>query len=230
MNKKAVVLLSGGLDSITCCAIAQNKGQQVYAISFDYGQRHKYELECTKKIIKAMNIKDHKLINIDLKTFGGSALTDEKIDVPQPSNLKEVGKNGTPITYVPARNTIFLSYCLAYAEVLNANSIYIGVNALDNSGYPDCSPQYIEAYQKMATIATKVGKSSNGVTIETPLLHLDKKQIIQLGTELNVDYGLTSSCYNVNEKNQACGKCDACLLRINGFEQAGIKDPIAYAE
>ncbi len=229
MNKKAIILLSGGLDSITCVAIAQSQGYAVHALSFDYGQKHNVELECAKKIAKTMNVSEHRIAKIDLGSlFGGSALTDDNFNVPEPKNVDEIGKTGVPITYVPARNTIFLSYALAYAEVINACDIFIGVNALDYSGYPDCRPEYIRSFETMANLATKIGIEGGRINIQSPLEKLTKAEIIKLGTKLGVDYSLTSTCYNADSHGTACGKCDACLLRLEGFKQAGLQDPIQY--
>lgn len=225
--KKAVILLSGGLDSSTCVAIAQLQGFDVYGLSFAYGQRHTHELDAAKKIAEAMNIKRHVTIDIDLRAFGGSALTDD-IDVPKGRTAGEMEKN-IPVTYVPARNTIFLSFALAYAETLKSDDIFIGVNALDYSGYPDCRPEYIKSFQDMARLATKVGvEGDHGVKINTPLIDLTKAQIINKGLELGVDYSLTTSCYDPDENGISCGQCDSCLLRLKGFAESGVKDPIEY--
>lgn len=223
-NTKAVILLSGGLDSATCFAIAMEQGFSAYALSFHYGQKHSFELQSAKKIAKKYNSAEHKIIDIDLNTFGMSALTD---DIPVPKH--ESNDNEIPVTYVPARNTIFLSYALAWAEVLNCRDIFIGVNALDYSGYPDCRPEYIEAFQKMANLATKLGvETNNPLSIRTPLIHLTKAEIILKGTELGVDYGLTHSCYDPDKSGNSCGECDACTLRLKGFSEAGVPDPIPY--
>lgn len=211
MTSKAVILLSGGLDSATCLAVAKSQGFECYTLGFDYGQRHRHELECAKKLSP-----NHKIITIG--NFGGSALVDDNIAVPKGGVGKDI-----PVTYVPARNTIFLSYALAYAEVLGATDIFIGVNALDYSGYPDCRPEYIEAFQKMANLGTK----SANFRINTPLINLTKAEIIQLGSSLGVDYSKTSSCYDPVE-GKACGECDSCRLRLKGFAEAGINDPINY--
>ncbi len=218
---KAVVLLSGGLDSATVAAFAKNQGFDVYALSFSYGQRHKIELEFAKKQAEIQKLKEHKIINIDLRAFGGSALTDE-IAVPKNRDNEIINKE-IPITYVPARNTIFLSYALAYAEVLGANDIFIGVNALDYSGYPDCRPEYIKTFEKLANLATKAGVEQGLFRINTPLLNLTKADIIKLGYELGVDFENTISCYDPNPiDNKPCGFCDACILRNKGFREAGI--------
>ncbi len=227
MTKKAVVLLSGGLDSSTCVAIAKKDGFDVYGLSFSYGQRHTVELDASRRIANAMGISRHEIIDIDLRAFGGSALTDD-IDVPK--GRDEATMNAEiPITYVPARNTIFLSFALAFAETIGADDIFIGVNALDYSGYPDCRPDYIAAYQNMARLAIKAGiENSNGVRINTPLINLTKAEIIKTGLELGVDYSLTTSCYDPDEGGISCGQCDACLLRLKGFKEAGSIDPIEY--
>lgn len=227
MNKKAVVLLSGGLDSSTILAYAISKGFDIYAISFFYGQRHKFELEASKKVAIHFGVKDHKTAHIDLRVFGGSALTAE-IDVPKGRTEEEM-EGEIPITYVPARNTIFLSFALAYAEVIGSDDIFIGVNAVDYSGYPDCRPEYIEAYEKMANLATKSGvESETRLTIHTPLIDLKKSEIIQMGLELGVDYSITSTCYDPNEDGLPCGICDSCVLRLKGFSALGIEDPAEY--
>lgn len=227
MNKKAVVLLSGGLDSSTILAYAINKGFDIYAISFSYGQRHKFELEASQKVAKHFGIKEHKTANIDLRVFGGSALTAE-IEVPKGRTEAEM-EGEIPITYVPARNTIFLSFALAYAEVIGSDDIFIGVNAVDYSGYPDCRPEYIEAYEKMANLATKSGvENKNRLTIHTPLIDLKKSEIIKMGLDLGVDYAITSTCYDPNEKGLPCGICDSCVLRLKGFSELGIQDPAKY--
>lgn len=226
-DKKAVVLLSGGLDSTTTLAIAKNEGYECYAMTFRYGQRHDFELNRAKLIAKEFEVADHVIIDVDLRAFGGSALTDD-IDVPKSNSIDEVGDE-IPVTYVPARNTIFLSFALAYAETLEADTIFIGVNALDYSGYPDCRPEYIEAYQRMANLATKTSvEGKRSIKIRAPLINLTKAEIIRKGVELNVDYSLTHSCYDPDEQGRACGRCDSCLLRKNGFEEAGIPDPTEY--
>ncbi len=221
---KAVVLLSGGLDSATALAIALDQGFDCHALSFRYGQRHDIELEAAKRVAASMDITDHRIIDIDLSHFGGSALTDKGIDVPE-----EPGE-GIPVTYVPARNTIFLSYALAHAEVIAANDIFIGVNAVDYSGYPDCRPEYIKAFETMANLATKAGVEGNRLTLHTPLIDLTKAQIIQKGTELGVDYALTVSCYQADPQGRACGVCDSCRFRKQGFLDAGIPDPTPYKQ
>ena len=224
---KAVVLLSGGIDSATTLAIAQNRGFDIYALSFSYGQRHAVELEAAGRIAERSNVIRHLILDIDLRKIGGSALTAD-INVPKNRNAKELKKN-IPVTYVPARNTIFLSYALAWAEVIGANDIFIGVNVLDYSGYPDCRPEYIEAYEKMANLATKAGvEGKQKMKINTPLIKMSKTQIIRKGIELGVDYSLTRSCYDPSDSGEACGECDSCLLRLKGFKDAGLKDPVKY--
>ncbi|MGA9406808.1 MAG: 7-cyano-7-deazaguanine synthase QueC [Bacteroidota bacterium] len=225
--KKAVVLLSGGLDSTTTLAIAKSEGYRILALSFNYGQRHEIEIEAAKKVAAHYKAVRHIVAKIDLREFGGSALTSE-IEVPKNRNLDEMNSK-IPVTYVPARNTIFLSFALAWAEVEGANDIFIGVNALDYSGYPDCRPEYIEAYRKMADLATKAGvEGRQRLTIHTPLILLSKAQIIKKGIELGVDYSMTSSCYDPSPSGEACGKCDACQLRRKGFSENDMKDPILY--
>ena len=228
MIKKAIVLSSGGIDSTTAMAIARSKNKEIYALSFRYGQRHSLELDASKKIARIMGAKIHKIIDIDLRQFGGSALTDDMI-VPKHDTLEQIQGDKIPVTYVPARNTIFLSYAMAWAEVLTADSIYIGVTAVDYSGYPDCRPEFIEAFERMANLATRTGVTKETrLKIETPLIHLSKAQIIQTGMELGVDYSLTLSCYDPDERARSCGRCDACLHRKKGFKEAGIKDPTPY--
>jgi 7-cyano-7-deazaguanine synthase len=219
---KAVVLLSGGLDSATTLALAKEQGDTCYALSFNYGQRHSAELNAAKNVAQSMNVTEHKIINLDLTQIGGSALTDKNIAVPQAPS------EGIPITYVPARNTIFLSYALAWSEVLGINDIFIGVNAVDYSGYPDCRPEYIAAFENMARLATKSGVEGHPFRIRTPLIHLSKAEIIRKGTELGVDYSLTVSCYQADEHGHACGMCDSCRFRKEGFAAAGIPDPTIY--
>jgi len=221
-TRKAVVLLSGGLDSATCLALAKQQGFECYALSFDYGQRHRIELTAAARIATAMQVAEHRLIRMDLGGIGGSALTDASISVPERESA------GIPVTYVPARNTIFLSFALAWAEVLKAQAIYIGVNALDYSGYPDCRPAFIEAFQHMANLATKVGVEGQTLKIETPLMALDKAAIIKAGIAAGVDYSLTVSCYQLNDHSEACGKCDSCRFRKKGFLEAGVPDPTRY--
>ena len=222
--KKAIVLLSGGLDSTTCLAIAKDAGYACYALSFSYGQRHSAELEAAKRIAKQANVASHRIIPIDLGGFGGSALTDDSIDVPE----SETG--GIPVTYVPARNTVFLSIGLAWAEVLQADAIYAGVNAVDYSGYPDCRPEYIDAFQKMADLATKAGIEGQGAKLETPLIDKTKVEIIQWGNRLSVDYSKTVSCYQADSNGRACGRCDSCRIRAEAFKQAKLSDPTMYID
>ncbi len=224
---KAVVLLSGGLDSTTTLAIAQSRGFDVFALSFRYGQRHECELEAARRIAARFGVAQHVIAQIDLGLFGGSALTAD-IAVPKGRRLDDMAQ-GIPVTYVPARNTIFLSFALAWAEVLGANDIFIGVNALDYSGYPDCRPEYIAAYQRMANLATQAGvEGRQRLTIHTPLMRLSKAQIIRLGLERGVDYALTRTCYDPSPAGEACGQCDACLLRLKGFAENGLPDPAPY--
>ena len=222
---KAVCLLSGGLDSSTCLAWAKHEGFELYAISFDYGQRHRTELAAAARIAESIGVAGHITIPIDLRAFGGSALTSDSIDVPK----SRVADSSIPVTYVPARNTIFLSLALAWAEVLGAADIVIGVNALDYSGYPDCRPEFIEAFEKMANLATRAGVEGHiRLKIHTPLIALTKAGIIQLAKELRVDLALTHSCYDPDEDGRACGRCDSCMLRLKGFREAGIDDPVRY--
>jgi len=225
-DKKAVVLSSGGIDSTTAMAIAKAEGYKIYSLSFNYGQRHSFELKKASEVAKFFNAKAHLIINVDLRKIGGSALTSD-IDVPQSSifNLQ----SSIPITYVPARNTIFLSLALAWAEVLEAEDIFIGVNAIDYSGYPDCRPEYINAFEKMANLATKAGvEGKSHIKIHTPLINLTKGEIIKKGILLGVDYSLTSSCYSPDKDGNPCGLCDSCQFRLKGFKEAGIKDPLNY--
>jgi 7-cyano-7-deazaguanine synthase len=220
---KAVCLLSGGLDSATCLALARREGYECYALSFDYGQRHKIELTAAARVAAALGAEKHLVAKIGLDVFGGSALT-APIDVPKGRSTDDMG-TGIPVTYVPARNTIFLSFALAWAEVLESSDIFIGVNALDYSGYPDCRPEYIEAYERLANLATRAGVTgATRMKIHTPLLHLTKAGIVKLGRELGLDFGLTVSCYDPRGDGAACGQCDACLLRRKGFDEAGIED------
>lgn len=219
---KAVVLLSGGLDSATTLAIANDQSYTCYALSFSYGQRHAAELNAAKQVARSLNAVEHKIIELDLTQIGGSALTDKNIAVPESKT------EGIPITYVPARNTIFLSYALAWAEVLGISDIFIGVNAVDYSGYPDCRPEYIAAFEKTARLATKAGVEGKPFNIHTPLIQLSKSDIIKTGTDLGADYSLTVSCYQADEQGRACGKCDSCRFRKEGFIAAGIPDPTVY--
>ncbi len=224
MNKKAVVLYSGGLDSTTCMAIARADGFEPYALSFAYGQRHSVELDKAREYAPQIGAADHRVVQVDLRQFGGSALTDD-IEVPKDQLAGDV----IPITYVPARNTIFLSFALGWAEVLGAHDIYIGVNALDYSGYPDCRPEFISAFENMANLATKAGvEGESPYTIHTPLIQLSKAEIIRTGIDLGVDYKLTHSCYDPTPAGIACGRCDSCLLRLKGFREAGVADPVEY--
>ena len=224
MTKKAIVLVSGGLDSATCLALAKQQGYDCYALSFDYGQRSRSELNAAQQVAKSAGVIDHKVISLGLDALGGSALTDTSIAVP------EGGTEGIPATYVPARNTVFLSYGLAWAEVLDADALFIGVNSLDYSGYPDCRPEFIEAYAQMMNLATKKGVEGGKISLQTPLIHLSKAEIIKTGTRLQVDYSLTVSCYQADENGAACGVCDSCLLRKAGFAKAGIEDPTRYRD
>jgi len=224
---KAVVLLSGGLDSTTTLAVAKDLGYEVYALTFRYGQRHQVEIDAARRIAAAMAVAEHVVVDIDLRLFGGSALTAD-IDVPKDRDESEMGE-GIPVTYVPARNTIFLSFALAWAEVLGSQDIFLGVNALDYSGYPDCRPEYVESFQKMANLATKAGVEGHQLlTIHTPLIDKTKQQIVELGMKLGVDYGPTRSCYDPTPNGEACGHCDSCLLRLKGFAAAGVSDPAPY--
>lgn len=223
----AIVLLSGGLDSATCLALAQDEGHRIHALSFDYGQRHAIELGRARMLAERAGVEDHLVCKLDLRVFGGSALTSD-FAVPKHAVASELSPD-IPITYVPARNTIFLSYALALAEVRDADEIFIGVNALDYSGYPDCRPEYITAYQEMARLATRQGVEGSPVRIRTPLIDLSKAQIISLGTSLGIDYSITSSCYDPDSESRACGHCDSCLLRLKGFADAGLHDPAPYA-
>jgi 7-cyano-7-deazaguanine synthase len=228
MTKKAVVLLSGGLDSTTVLAIAKAEGFVIYAMSFRYGQRHAMELESARRVVESIGVEKHLIVDIDLRSIGGSALTDE-IEVPK-ERSNEAMNSGIPVTYVPARNTVFLSFALAWAETLNAENIFLGVNALDYSGYPDCRPEYIEAYESMANLATKAGvEGGMRLKIHTPLIALTKAEIIKTGIALGVDYSLTHSCYDPVAEGLACGRCDSCLLRRKGFAEAGASDPLPYA-
>jgi 7-cyano-7-deazaguanine synthase len=221
------LLLSGGLDSSTCAAIAKSEGFGLFAISYRYGQRHVTELAAAKRVAQALGVQRHVVMDIDLRQFGGSALTDD-MDVPKHRTAEEIGQ-GIPVTYVPARNTVFLSLALGWAETLDTGDIFIGVNALDYSGYPDCRPEYIEAFERMANLATKAAvEGRRPVTIHAPLLHMTKAQIIRRGLELGVDYSLTTSCYDPAPDGRACGECDACLLRRRGFEENGLSDPVEY--
>jgi 7-cyano-7-deazaguanine synthase len=223
MMKKAVVLLSGGLDSATCLAIARSQGFECYCLSFNYGQRHCAELAAADRVVKALGAAKHRVLNFGLAQFGGSALTDTNIAVPV-----DGVQPGIPVTYVPARNTIMLSLALAWAEVLSSRDIFVGVNAVDYSGYPDCRPEYISAFETMANLATKAGVEGAKLHIHAPLIDLSKAEIIRLGAQLGVDYGLTVSCYQADEQGRACGVCDSCRLRAEGFAAAGVSDPTIY--
>ena len=225
MNKKAVILLSGGLDSTTCLAIAKEQEYDLYALTVNYGQRHAFELEAAKKVAQTIDVKKHSIVNIDLAQFGGSALTDD-IDVPK--DRDESDMTDIPVTYVPARNTVFLSMALAWAETLGTTDIFIGVNALDYSGYPDCRPEFIESFERTANLATKAGVGGNQFKIHPPLINLTKAEIIRKGIELGVDYGMTTSCYDPQENGDPCGRCDACTLRLKGFKEDGLEDPLNY--
>jgi 7-cyano-7-deazaguanine synthase len=226
--KRAVVLLSGGIDSTTTLAIARAEGYEIYALSFEYGQRHQIETQAAQRVARSLGAKEHRIAKIDLRVFGGSALTDD-VDVPKQRSETEIA-DGIPITYVPARNTIFLAYALAWAEVISANDIFIGVNAIDYSGYPDCRAEFIEAFESLASLATKAGVENRRFHIHTPLIKFSKAEIIRKAVELGVDLSLTHSCYDPSPKGFACGECDSCLLRLKGFREAGLKDPIPYAK
>jgi 7-cyano-7-deazaguanine synthase len=227
-DRNAVVLLSGGLDSTTILAIARSENYTTHALSFSYGQRHSVELDAAREIARRAGVARHVIVDIDLRVFGGSALTGD-IDVPKGRSDEDMGAD-IPVTYVPARNTVFLSFAVAYAEVLDADDVFIGVNALDYSGYPDCRPEYISAYEQMANLATRRGVEGHRLRIHTPLIDLTKAQIIRRGLELGVDYSLTRSCYDPSASGEACGACDSCLLRLRGFAENGIGDPAPYAE
>jgi 7-cyano-7-deazaguanine synthase len=224
MPNKAVVLLSGGLDSATCLAVARSRGFECYCLSFDYGQRHRAELEAAGRVAAALGAAEHRILKLDLAQFGGSALTDTTIDVPTDGI-----QPGIPITYVPARNTIMLSLALAWAEVLDSRDIFVGVNAVDYSGYPDCRPEYIAAFERMANLATKAGVEGAKLTVHAPLIDLSKADIVRTGSALGVDYGLTVSCYQADAAGRACGACDSCRLRREGFAAAGLADPTRYS-
>ena len=226
--KRAVVLLSGGLDSTTTLAIAIAEGYEAYALSFEYGQRHQIEIEAARRVANSLGAKEHRVVKIDLRIFGGSALTDN-VDVPKQRSETEI-PHGIPVTYVPARNTIFLAYALAWAEVISANHIFLGVNAIDYSGYPDCRPEFIQAFQTLANIGTKAGIEGARLQIHTPLITLSKSEIIGKASELGVDLGLTHSCYDPSPGGLACGECDSCLVRLKGFREAGVEDPIRYVK
>jgi 7-cyano-7-deazaguanine synthase len=220
--KKAVILLSGGLDSATVLAMARAEGYECYALGFDYGQRHEAELLAAKRVAADLGAAEHKVVKLDLRSIGGSALTDDSIEVPEEET------SGIPVTYVPARNTVFLSIALGWAEVLGAQDIFVGVNAVDYSGYPDCRPEYIEAYEKMANLATRAGVEGNKLSVRAPLMQMSKADIVLEGTRLGVDYSLTVSCYQARPDGAACGRCDSCRLRAAGFTEAGLADPTVY--
>lgn len=228
-KKKAVILSSGGLDSTTAMAMVKTEGFEIFSLSFDYGQRHRYELKAAATVAKAFNVEKHLVISIDLRKIGGSALTD-RIEIPKSRRIDDMQKE-IPVTYVPARNTIFLSYALAWAEVLGSSDIVIGVNAVDYSGYPDCRPEYIQAFERLANLATKAAVENRAqIKIHAPLLLLTKAQIIQKGVALGVDYSITHSCYDPSPKGVACGQCDSCILRLKGFQEAGQRDPVRYRQ
>ncbi|MEM7366564.1 MAG: 7-cyano-7-deazaguanine synthase QueC [Pseudomonadota bacterium] len=233
-NPRAVVLLSGGLDSATVLAIARSEGYRCYCLSFDYGQRHQTELQYAKGVATDLGAEEHRILHLDIGQFGGSALTDLSIDVPidvpinVPVDASEGAVGDIPVTYVPARNTVFLSHALAWAEVLDASRIFIGVNAVDYSGYPDCRPEFIAAFEQMANLATRAGVTDQRMTIATPLIDLTKADIIKRGLSLGVDYSRTVSCYQLDDSGRACGVCDSCRIRRTGFEQAGVADPTHY--
>lgn len=227
-KKKAVVLSSGGIDSTTVMAIAKQEGFEIYSLSFFYKQRHSVEIEAARKVADVMGVKKHLIIDIDLRKIGGSALTDNNLDVPKYRKMQSMADE-IPVTYVPARNTIFLSYALAWAEVLQSSDIFIGVNAIDYSGYPDCRPEYIEAFEQMANLATKAAvEGKTKLKIRTPLIHMTKAEIIKKGVDLGVDFFLTHSCYDPSSDGLACGECDSCIIRKQGFKEAGIIDPTKY--
>jgi 7-cyano-7-deazaguanine synthase len=229
MERPAVVLLSGGLDSTTVLAMVCDQGYAPHALSFRYGQRHSVELQAAKRVAAALNVARHIVLDIDLRVFSGSALTAD-IDVPKHSDDRRHGNGAIPVTYVPARNTIFLSFALAFAETIGSGDIFIGVNAVDYSGYPDCRPEYIGAYEAMANLATRAGVEGTRLTIHTPLISMTKGEIIRTGLALGVDYGLTMSCYDPDDAGRPCGHCDSCLLRLKGFAEADSKDPLTYRE
>ncbi|MFJ9558685.1 7-cyano-7-deazaguanine synthase QueC [Streptomyces fuscichromogenes] len=228
MDRPAIVLLSGGLDSTTVLAIAKDQGFTPYALSFRYGQRHSIELEAAKRVAEVQGVARHVIADIDLRVFGGSALTAD-IEVPKHESLDDVEDGGVPITYVPARNTIFLSFALAFAETVGASDIFTGVTAVDYSGYPDCRPEYMDAFATMANLATRAGvEGTSRMTLHSPLIAMSKADIVREGLRLGVDYSLTSSCYDPDDQGRACGKCDTCLLRLKGFAEAGVTDPVRY--
>ena len=230
--RRAIVLLSGGLDSATVLALAKEQGFETYALSFAYGQRHEVELEAARRVVAAAGVREHRTVSLDLAQFGGSALTDDSIAVPQAPDAQQASlvptDEGIPVTYVPARNTLFLATALAWAEVLQCFDIFIGVNAVDYSGYPDCRPEFVAAFQTLANVATKAGVEGQTMTVHAPLIQWTKAEIIRQGTRLGVDYGLTLSCYKPNEQGLSCGRCDSCRIRADGFRAAGVPDPTAY--
>src|SRR6266513_5144828 len=227
-QRRAVILLSGGIDSTTTLAIAIAEGYEAYALSFDYGQRHQIETQAARRVANLLDAREHRVGKIDLRIFDGSALTDD-LDVPKQRSEEEIA-HGIPVTYVPARNTIFLAYALAWAEVIQADDIFLGVNAIDYSGYPDCRPEFIEAFERLANLGTKAGVEGRRFQIHTPLIKFSKAEIIRKAVELGVDLSLTHSCYDPSPEGFACGECDSCLLRIKGFREAGMQDPIRYAK
>ena len=225
--KRAVILLSGGLDSATTLAVAKHEGYEIFPLSFEYGQRHRVEIDSAKQIVQSLGVREHRIVKIDLRVFGGSALTDT-IEVPKRRSDSEIAGQ-IPVTYVPARNTIFLSYALAWAETIEARDIFIGVNARDYSGYPDCRPEFIKQFERLANVGTKAGISGERFRIHTPLIAMNKPEIIRKGEELGVDFSITHSCYDPEPDGTACGECDSCRLRRRGFQDAGINDPLRYA-
>ncbi len=227
-NKPAVVLLSGGLDSATALAVARKEGYRCHALSFAYGQKHAIELEAARRVARALGVEQHQVINLDLRAIGGSALTSDQLEVPLDRSPEQIGQ-GIPITYVPARNTVFLALALGWAEVLGSFDLFLGVNSIDYSGYPDCRPEFIQAFERLANLATRAGVEGQGTyRIHTPLIHLTKAEIIQLGHSLGVDYSLTHSCYAPSPEGLACGRCDSCDLRRRGFQASGLPDPTRY--
>ncbi|PYT19500.1 MAG: 7-cyano-7-deazaguanine synthase QueC [Acidobacteria bacterium] len=226
---KAVCLLSGGIDSSTCLGVARREGFECYALSFDYGQRHRIELQAAARVAEFFGAREHRIIPVDLRAFGSSALTADDLAVPKHRSAAEMTQ-GIPVTYVPARNTIFLAFALAWAEVLECSDIFIGVNAIDYSGYPDCRPEFIEAFERLANLATKSGVEGSRMRIHTPLIKLSKAEIVRLGASAGLDFALTHSCYDPDQGGRPCGQCDSCLLRRKGFQEAGLRDPLRYAE
>jgi len=226
---KAVCLLSGGIDSSTCLGVARREGFECYALSFDYGQRHRIELQAAARVAEFFGAREHRIIPVDLRAFGSSALTADDLAVPKHRSAAEMTQ-GIPVTYVPARNTIFLAFALAWAEVLECSDIFIGVNAIDYSGYPDCRPEFIDAFERLANLATKSGVEGSRMRIHTPLIKLSKAEIVRLGASAGLDFALTHSCYDPDQGGRPCGQCDSCLLRRKGFQEAGLRDPLRYAE